>query len=121
MKYILLVILILSCGCLATSRHVDKGDILLLKVANEANVTPSLKAEIKTHVKEGSAPQLPDTSGTPLESLLGGAGGIVGILYAGYKHLQKNQSDKKAIASRELAVKLAMMEKSESMKELEKA
>lgn len=114
LPFILLISLFIS-GCLATSKHVDKGDVLLYKVAKEANVTPVLQAEIKTHIKEGSAPQLPDIpSGSPLEALLAGSGGIAGILYGLYKAYQSKQSDK-------LANKLAFLDKDESLVELKKA
>jgi len=115
MRTILLVIFLVSLpGCLATSKHVDKGDMLVYKIAKEANVSPALQDEIRSHVEEGSAVRLPNVpAGSPLETMLAGGGGIMALLYGLYKSYQSRQSDK-------LANRLAFMDKEDSMKELMK-
>ena len=106
---------LLLVGCFATSKHVDKGDVLLYKVAVQANATPEIQAEIRSHISEGSAPILPQIpAGSPLETIIAGSGGAAALLYGLYKSYQASKSDK-------LNFKLASLDREDSMIELQKA
>jgi len=122
-----MLILLLYSGCLATSKHVKKGDFLMKKIAKETNVSPQLQAEINTHVATPAGITLPETKGTPIETLLGGMGGIGGLAYGLYKSFQRKQAEKNKLAleqanieNEKLLAKMSVMDREESTKEYNK-
>lgn len=94
MKCTVLIIITLSLmGCVATSSHVKKGDVLLLKLAKEQD--SALLPEITAHAQSPAGPQLPQIPDF-LGELLAGSGGIAGLGFALYKTIQGRMKDKES-------------------------
>lgn len=90
---------VMFSGCVATSSHVKKGDVILANLAKEVSSNDRLIESAIEHVKEDAGFQLPNKNTIPFE-LFGG----VGTLLAGaYGLMQKSQSNKNYKLAQEVA------------------
>jgi len=91
LSLVICILPIFLTGCVATSAHVKKGDVLLLRLAQEQE--SALVPQISQHVNESAGPELPKVPDF-LGEILAGSGGVVGLGFALYKSIQGRMKER---------------------------